>query len=246
MKIHQQSCFKLLLYSFLSTFILLVPSLLAQTKSVFSLDAKAFIENQWPTGYQVMVTLKNNTANPTQSWQASFTLPEGQKIGSLWNGVYVANGNVITVNNPQWVGGGVIAAGASTTFGMVISKPTNGTVGILNLAAVANGVVTPPQPPQPLQAPTLQAISNAAQSNQFQVRWNAVSNAQGYLLQQSQSSTFSQFSTVFNGNNTVANITVGASGTYYYRVFAFSNNVTSAASNIVSTVVTVQQPPSNS
>jgi hypothetical protein len=246
MKMHQQSCFKLLLYSLLSTFILLVPSLSAQTKSVFSLDAKAFIENQWLTGYQVMVTLKNNTANPTQSWQASFTLPEGQKIGSLWNGVYIANGNIITVNNPQWVGGGVIAAGASTTFGMVISKPTNGTVGILNLAAVANGVITPPQPPQSLQAPTLQAISNAAQSNQFQVRWNVVSNAQGYLLQQSQSSTFSQFSTVFNGNNTVANITVGASGTYYYRVFAFSNNVTSAASNIVSTVVTVQQPPSNS
>ncbi len=222
---------------------LLLPQISLATS--FSLSTSSTIVNQWTTGYQVEVVVTNNTSNPTQSWQAQFSLPTGEKISSFWNGVYTVNGNIITVNNPTWVGGGVIPAGASTTFGMVIAMPINGVVGISNVTATANGNVTPPPPVVLPVAPVLQSINNPNQSNQFQVQWNAVDNAQKYILQQSQSSSFTQFTTIFNGNNTSVNVVVGAAGTYYYRVFASNSSGVSPASNSVSTMV-AQQPPSTS
>ena len=127
-----------------------------KAESSFSLQATSVVENEWPSGYQVLVTLRNSTSMATTSWQASFTLPAGYMVTSLWNGVKTMNGNtVVVVNNPAWYGGGVIPGNASTTFGMIVAKPTNSQSVLPPITAVANGTVAPPQVPA---APMLQAI----------------------------------------------------------------------------------------
>jgi cellulase/cellobiase CelA1 len=59
-----------------------------EAKSSTSLQAKYSIEDSWSTGYQVKVTLTNQTSKPTTSWQATFNLPPGESLGSTWNGVF--------------------------------------------------------------------------------------------------------------------------------------------------------------
>ncbi len=303
----------------------------------FPLNASYVIENSWPTGYQVLVTVRNNTANPTSSWMSSFALGQGQSVSDLWNGVLKTNSQTVTVTNPTWYSGGIISANGSTTFGFIVSNPQSTTPALSNLQAVANGSTsTLPIPSAPtlnpitvnattpntytvswnnvtnatsytlqraitssftnpvvvaqgsmtsqifnnqpngtyfyrvsasnatgtspfsatksvvintsiqLKAPVLQAISNASGSNQYQIVWNAVANATGYVLQQSSSNTFSNPQTVFTGAATSAMISVQALGTYYYRVQALSGSITSPSSNIVNTTVTQLPAPSGS
>ncbi|HEX4068460.1 MAG TPA: glycosyl hydrolase family 18 protein [Candidatus Babeliales bacterium] len=214
-----------------------------RTVPPFSLAASYSIDNSWPTGYQVTVTLHNNSAHPTSSWMFTFTLGTGQTVSDLWNGVLKSNNQPITVTNPTWTGGEIIAAHSSTTFGFIVNNPQSTAPALSNLQAVANGSSIP-NPPA-LQAPVLQPINNPSASSQFQLQWNAVSNATAYTVQQSTNSSFSNPQTVYTGSATSTSISVGAAGTYYYYVTASANNATSPMSNIVSTIVqgSTPQPP---
>lgn len=311
-------------------------SVATQPGASFPLAASFAFDNQWPTGYQVTITLKNNNAMPTSTWEASFVLPTDHKVSNYWNGVVSTTGTTVTVKPPLWAGGGVIPANGSTTIGLIISKPLNSSGGISQLQAVANGHATPgPQlpaapvlnpiainPSSPrnynvswnsvsgadsykleeattssfsnaktisqgatlsyafsnkadgtyfyrvsasnasgtsafsniqqvsisttpitLTAPVVQAINNPSGARQFNVSWNAVTNAQGYTLQQSTTSNGS-FTTIYSGNSTSAQLTVAAAGTYYYRVIATAGSISSAPSNVVSTNVTQTPTPS--
>lgn len=207
----------------------------------FPLVASYHIDNSWQTGYQVTVTLRNDSTNPTSSWISTFTLGQGQSVGDLWNGVIKSNGQTVTVTNPTWIGGEKIPAKSSTTFGFIIKNPQSTQIALTNLQAIANGNSIP-NPPA-LQAPVLQKINNPNGNNQYQVTWNSVANATSYTLQQSLSSNFSNAQTVFTGAATSAAIAVQAAGTYYYRVNASAGNSTSPMSNVVSTTVITQTPP---
>jgi hypothetical protein len=55
----------------------------------------------------------------------SWPLPAGQTISQLWNGTPTISGSNVTVKNVTW--NGAIAAGASTSFGLIAtgsSSPT--------------------------------------------------------------------------------------------------------------------------
>ncbi|WP_211293483.1 cellulose binding domain-containing protein, partial [Amycolatopsis pretoriensis] len=52
-------------------------------------------------------------------WQAGWTLPSGQTIGSVWNGTLSQSGSVVTVRNADW--NGRVAPDGSTTFGLVVN-----------------------------------------------------------------------------------------------------------------------------
>jgi len=210
------------------------------THAQFSLQASYHIDNAWQGGYQVTVTVTNNTSAATSSWTSAFSLGQGQTISDLWNGVLQANGQLNTVTNPTWTGGGVIPAHGSTTFGFIVQNPQQTPSALNNLQAVANGGVTPPPT---LTAPVLQAINNPSDLNQFQVVWSSVANATGYILQQSLSSNFANPQTLFNTSTTSEIVSVQQPGTYYYRVSAVNGQNQSPFSNIVSTVVTGSTPP---
>lgn len=202
----------------------------------FPLQAKYTIDNSWPSGYQATVTLTNTSSTPTSSWTATFTLPSGESISSLWNGVYTASGQNITVKNPTWIGGNVIAAGGSTTFGMIVQRSSSGILALNNLQAFANG--TTPPPPTPPAAPTLNPIKlNSGSTNSYTVSWNSVVNATSYVLQQDTSSGFSNPKTIVSGNILSSSFSNQPNGTYYYRVYAKNTAGTSPASNVQSIII---------
>lgn len=109
----------------------------------FALESKHTIDTTWPTGFQATVILTNNSNRPTSNWSATFTLPQGQSINNLWNGVYTANGQTITVKNPSWARGENIPPSSSTTFGMIVSETSNNSPSLNILEAIANSTIPP-------------------------------------------------------------------------------------------------------
>jgi hypothetical protein len=211
----------------------------------FPLTASYTIENAWPTGYQVTVTLTNPKNTPTNTWTATFTLPQGHSISTLWNGVYASSGQAITVNNPKWIGGGTISAGGQTTFGMIVNMPSNQAGPALsNLQAAADGTPQPPPPPSIPQSPILNPITfDSGSSNSYIVSWNSVANANAYLLQQDTSSNFSNPKTTTQGNVLSYHFTNQSAGSYFYRVLASNASGNSPYSNVESIDVTQTPPP---
>lgn len=202
----------------------------------FPLQAKYTIDSSWSSGYQATVTLTNNTSTPTSSWSATFTLPQGQSISSLWNGVYSASNQTVTVQNPTWIGGNVIPAGGSTTFGMIVQKPSSGTPALNNLQATANGSSPTPSPVP--AAPTLNAIKlNSGSTNSYTVSWSSVANATSYVLQQDTSSSFSAPKTIVDGNVLSYSLSSQPNGTYYYRVSAKNSSGSGPYSNVQSIII---------
>lgn len=210
----------------------------AATTTPITLQANYSIDNAWTTGYQVTVTLTNSSSSPTSTWQATFTLPNSESLGSTWNGVFSQTNQNITVKNPTWVGGGVIKPGASTTFGLIVHMPSGGTVGITNLTAAGNGAPAPT--PVPI-APTLNPISTS--TNSYTVSWNSVANATSYVLQQDVTSSFTNPTIVSQGTALSKSFSNVPNGTYYYRVFASNQTGNSPYSNIQKVVINVQPGP---
>lgn len=203
----------------------------------FALGASYVIDNQWPTGYQATVTLKNSSSFPSTSWQASFVLPTGHTVSNYWNATITTNGNIVTASNPLWTGGGVIPAQGSTSFGMIINKPLNSSSSINQLQAVANGTTNPG--PQVPQAPVLNQISvNPSSPRDYTISWNSVSGATSYKLQEDTHSDFSQAKTITEGSELSYQITNKTDGTYYYRVSASNATGSSSFSNVQQIIVT--------
>lgn len=201
----------------------------------FNLQATYSVDSTWPSGYEMTVVLVNNTSSPTTSWTASFSLPANQTISGLWNGHYTQSGQLVTVTNPTWIGGNVIPAGGSTSFGMVIRNPNNGPNVLSGLVASANGMIPLPVPATPVLNPIVLTSSSS-----YKVSWNQVTNASTYLLQQDTSPAFSNPVTIVNGNVLSFSFTNQANGTYYYRVNASNSSGTSSFSNVQ--MVTINVP----
>ncbi len=210
--------------------------------AAFALNARYTIDNSWPTGYQVTVTLNNTTANPTSTWTSTFTLGQGQSVSNLWNGVLKVNGQSVTAINPAWNGGGIIPSNGSTTFGFIVNNPQGSANVLNNLQAVANGssIPTPPIP----TAPTLNPIS--ASGSNYTVSWSTSANATSYTLQSSTTSNFTNPVTVAQGAITSKAFSNQPVGTYFYRVSATNTAGTSPFSNIQSVTVTQITPPPSS
>lgn len=206
--------------------------------SGFALNASYQVTTVWATAYQVTVTLKNTTSTSSSSWTASFVMPQGETLSSYQTGGnFTVSGQTVTVTNLS--SNGIIAPNGSTTFTMIIDKPSTGANTIGSLQAYANGGT----PPVTLSTPVLQPISNPNGSSTYTVNWSSVTNAQNYVLQQSTSSSFSSPITVYSGSGTSFQITNNPTGTYYYKVTAQAGSVSSNPSNVVSTTVSQITPP---
>jgi hypothetical protein len=94
-----------------------------------------------------------------------------------------------------------------------------------------------------LNPPVLQPIENPEGSSQYLVSWNSVDNAQGYTLQQSLNSDFSNPQTIYQGQNVSYQVTENVPGSYYYQVIAYAGSVINQPSNIEETIVTQTPPP---
>ncbi|HEX2977633.1 MAG TPA: glycosyl hydrolase family 18 protein [Candidatus Babeliales bacterium] len=207
----------------------------------FNLGAQYVVDSSWQGGYQITITLSNTTSQPSVSWSLTFQLPSGHTFSSAWNGVSTVSGNTVTIKNPAWSGGGVIAPGASATVGMVINKSGTIAPGISNLIATA--ALDPAQCTTSLpipQAPVLDPINGSGAN--YSVSWHSVANATQYILEQALSASFANSTIAYQGSALSKTFQNQPNGNYYYRVFASNASGKSSASNNVSITINVQAP----
>jgi thermitase len=85
--------------------------------------------------------------------------------------------------------------------------------------------------------PTLYAIVNPDQHDEYQISWSPTTAATSYLLEEDDNNTFSTPQTRYAGTSLSYNVTGQAGGPWYYRVRASNSGGTSDPSNVVSTIV---------
>ncbi len=78
------------------------------------------VVNSWPGGYQLQLTVSNTGTAPATGWTASFMFADtAETIASSWNATVKQTGAQVTATNASY--NGSVAAGASTTFGLVVN-----------------------------------------------------------------------------------------------------------------------------
>jgi len=77
------------------------------------------ITGQWTGGFQGEVTVRNTGSVATTAWTVGWTFGAGQVLSQTWNGTGTQSGAAVTVKDAGY--NGVLAPGASTTFGFLAS-----------------------------------------------------------------------------------------------------------------------------
>ncbi|GAA0571277.1 hypothetical protein GCM10010172_64670 [Paractinoplanes ferrugineus] len=93
----------------------------ARTTSPAACAATVTIDSAWAGGFVATVTVRNVGTEVLNSWYVSWGWTGGERLVSVWNGV-VRDGGV--ANAPY---NGTLAAGGSTTFGMLVAAGTSST-----------------------------------------------------------------------------------------------------------------------
>ncbi|WP_068469800.1 glycosyl hydrolase family 18 protein [Candidatus Protochlamydia phocaeensis] len=146
-------------------------------------------------------------------------------------------------SNPQ-----VVAQGTALSYSA--ANQPNGTY-FYRVAAINSSGISPYSNVQSvtvqvdLAAPILQPISNPTGNSQYLVSWSAVAGAQGYTLEESLTSDFSDPQIAYHGANTSYQASGKQPGQYYYRATAYSGVLTGPQSNIEEAIVTQQAPQTN-
>jgi endo-1,4-beta-xylanase len=73
------------------------------------------VSSSWQGGFNASVSVTNAGSSTLNGWTVHMTLPSGQTIVNLWNGVNSGTSGAVTVKNAPW--NGTLAGGASTSFG---------------------------------------------------------------------------------------------------------------------------------
>ncbi|WP_436525547.1 cellulose binding domain-containing protein [Actinoplanes sp. HUAS TT8] len=129
----------------------------AATTSSGTLSASFTKESDWGTGYQAHYTITNNTGAAVNGWQLVFGLPATAKVGSAWDAVVSANGNVETAKNASY--NATIPAGGSLSFGFVVAGQGDPTSCTINGAACTTGGATTAPTATATVAPTKTATA---------------------------------------------------------------------------------------
>jgi mannan endo-1,4-beta-mannosidase len=78
------------------------------------------IVSQWTGGFQAEVTVRNTSATAFQTWTATWTFANGQRINQLWNGSFTQSGATVTATHIGW--NSLIPPGGSQVFGFLGSS----------------------------------------------------------------------------------------------------------------------------
>jgi hypothetical protein len=110
-----------------------------------SVTASFSKDSDWGTGYQGKYTITNGTGSAITGWTVAFDLPAGLSMGTYWDTLITTSGQHVTAKNREY--NGSVAAGASVTFGFIVSggsgTPANCTI---NGASCSGGSTPSPSP----------------------------------------------------------------------------------------------------
>ncbi|MEV8065462.1 cellulase family glycosylhydrolase [Streptomyces sp. NPDC085995] len=73
------------------------------------------VSDDWGSGFNASVTVKNSGTVALKSWKVTWTWPGSQKITNIWNASYTQSGPTVTAVNAAH--NGAVAPGTSTSFG---------------------------------------------------------------------------------------------------------------------------------
>jgi hypothetical protein len=93
-----------------------------------SCTATAAVTGSWSGGYQLEITVRNNGSAPVSGWTTSFSFTGIQQVTNSWNAAVTQTGQQVRATNQSY--NGTLAAGATTTWGAVVtgaSQPPAGT-----------------------------------------------------------------------------------------------------------------------
>jgi Cellulose binding domain len=78
------------------------------------------LTNSWPGGFQLQLTVTNSGSVPVTGWTAGFMFADTvESTANSWNATVTQSGTKVSAVNASYDGS--IAAGGSTTFGMVVN-----------------------------------------------------------------------------------------------------------------------------
>ncbi|MEU1239757.1 cellulose binding domain-containing protein [Micromonospora parva] len=103
----------------------------------------------WGSGWEGKYTITNGGGSTINGWSLTFDLPSGTTLGSYWDALLTSAGQRHTFTNRSW--NGVIAPGASVSFGFLAGGSGSPSGCQLNGAACGGG--TPPTTPPPTTPP---------------------------------------------------------------------------------------------
>ncbi|MEU4155951.1 cellulose binding domain-containing protein [Actinoplanes sp. NPDC026670] len=107
-----------------------------------SLTASFAKDSDWGTGYQAKYTIRNSGGTAVEGWKLVFGLPSTAKVTSYWDTNVTGSGTSTTASNANW--NGTIPAGATVSFGFIVTGSGDPTSCTINGASCSGGVVTPP------------------------------------------------------------------------------------------------------
>ncbi|MFJ7235755.1 cellulose binding domain-containing protein [Streptomyces olivaceus] len=101
--------------------------------------------SEWSTGYTGQYVVTNTSGEAKTDWSLEFDLPEGAKLGSLWNAESTTDGQHVTVTPPKWDTDG-LKAGESVTVGFVVNGTADPTGCLVDDAECSTDDGAAPEP----------------------------------------------------------------------------------------------------
>ncbi|WBB79432.1 glycosyl hydrolase family 18 protein [Micromonospora sp. WMMD882] len=114
----------------------------------------------WGTGWEGRYTVSNGGGSAISGWTVAFDLPAGTTVGTYWDALLTSAGQRHTFTNRSW--NGVIAPGASVSFGFIATGSGTPVNCALNGAPCGGGTPTTPPTTPPTTAPPTTAPPTTA------------------------------------------------------------------------------------
>ncbi|WP_033262354.1 cellulose binding domain-containing protein [Amycolatopsis vancoresmycina] len=103
------------------------PTTTTTTPAGVSCTATAAVTSTWNGGYQLQFTVRNTGSAPVSGWTTSFSFADTQQVTNSWNAALTQTGRAVQAANQSY--NGTLAAGATTTWGAVVTgsaQPVSG------------------------------------------------------------------------------------------------------------------------
>lgn len=209
---------------------LLLPIGLAATPAFAAgVTATCATTSDWGSGAQYSCTITNGGSGALSGWKVEFDLASTVSMGSYWDATMASSAGHYTFTNRDY--NGTVAAGASTSFGFLVSY--TGTLAgpqncKLNGAPCAGGATdTPPSAPGNLR-------STAATSTSVSLAWDAATDDKGVKNYDVLNGT-AVVATVTGTTSTISGLTANTKYTFTVRARDTADQVGAASGALVVT-----------
>ncbi|MFE1382951.1 cellulase family glycosylhydrolase [Streptomyces sp. NPDC058740] len=81
----------------------------------------AYRLDDWGTGFNADITVRNTGEQPLKGWKLDFALPEGATVKSAWNASVTQDGRQVRATSESWTAS--VPAGRAVSFGVNVTGP---------------------------------------------------------------------------------------------------------------------------